>query len=254
MHRPAARVRRLRAARSYGAGPAVRAPRAAAPPPRTRRAAPRPARRAACSRGWSSGGAARPDAGTGCSPSTSASSGRSEPGRALPPRRRATRPPVRRVWASSWAMVASPAPVPGRCFSSGSSRSSRPSSRSRSTRTAVKVLVIEPMRYCTFASGACPSTELRAPVPHQPPVPHHRRDQRGRPPLGLGDGDPVQQRPPRGGKELFLRCRHGAQSTGRQGASSISWRIRASSRLPHVIAVRSAPCPRSASSGPGRRP
>lgn len=60
-------------------------------------------------------------------------------------------------------MVASPAPVPGRCFSSGSPRSSTPSSRSRRTSTAVKVLVIEPIRYCTLASGACPSTEVRAP-------------------------------------------------------------------------------------------
>jgi hypothetical protein len=32
------------------------------------------------------------------------------------------------------------------------------------TRTAVNVLVIEPTLYCVFSSGACPSTELRAPV------------------------------------------------------------------------------------------
>lgn len=27
----------------------------------------------------------------------------------------------------------------------------------------MKVLVIEPIRYCTFSSGPCPSTEVRAP-------------------------------------------------------------------------------------------
>jgi hypothetical protein len=53
-----------------------------------------------------------------------------------------------------------------RCFSSGSPRPSASSSRRRMTRTAVNVLVIEPMRYCPFPSGPQSDGRIRsAPCP-----------------------------------------------------------------------------------------
>lgn len=43
------------------------------------------------------------------------------------------------------------------------------------------------------------------PVPDGSAAPHHGGDQRGRPALGLGDGDPVQQGAARPGEQVFLR-------------------------------------------------
>ena len=92
---------------------------------------------------------------------------------------------------SSCPMVRSPNGVPGRCRSSGSSRCSRPSSRSRITTTAVTVLLIDPSRYWT---SVCGSAHVAAPGrPGQPAVPDDPGDQARCPALALHAGGAGEQ-------------------------------------------------------------
>ena len=127
-------------------------PRLAPTPTRWRRAAARPPRRGCRSRGWSSGTARRRRA--------------PRPSRRWPRRgRRTSRPPsapTRGRPARPAARRCAPAAT-ARCgrrtrgrrarSETGSSRDSAPSSTSWRTSTAVKVLVIEPIRYCTSVTS-----------------------------------------------------------------------------------------------------
>ncbi|WXA04419.1 hypothetical protein V8J11_00980 [Streptomyces hygroscopicus subsp. hygroscopicus] len=68
------------------------------------------------------------------------------------------------VWARSCRTVRSPATVPGRYVSSGSSVLSSPRSRNRITSTAVKDFVRDPIRYCVSRVGGTPRAWPRTPV------------------------------------------------------------------------------------------
>ena len=94
-------------------------------------------------------------------------------------------------WESSWPIVRSPSGRAGQVPVEGSSRCSRPSSRSRITTTAVIVLLIEPSRYWTSACGS--GTSPRPGRPGEAAVPDDPGDQARRPPLALHTGGARQE-------------------------------------------------------------
>ena len=101
-------------------------------------------------------------------------------------------------------MLTSSRAEPGTCAPNRSVSSSRPASRSRSTQTATKVLVIEPIRYCVSSSAGrpcgAPVDRARRAAPDQLAAAHQPGGDGRQPPVALGGGEEVVE--PGGGGGL----------------------------------------------------